>query len=320
MFQTSRAGRIVVGLMILAAFQSSAKADKRLEGIACRSVHLGYPAPEGTAFYNEVTIRESAVGSYFMVCGWNTGYFGLQELGNGKKLLIFSVWDSRQNDPRAVREDLRTKLIYKDEKVRVGRFGGEGTGGQSFYDYDWKIGATHRLMVSSRVDGDRTEYTGWFFVPEAKEWKRLVTFSTVTGGKNLGGYYAFIEDFKRDRVSTTHARRADFANGWVKTTEGEAVPLTKTRFTADSNPVMNINALAEKSRFTLATGGETENNGAKLREMMALSEPGEPTPPEALLMVSPEPIQDEGGADEADDRATSSRDAPRSRRDTELLR
>ncbi len=52
------------------------------------------PCAEGVAFTNEITIQESAVGSYFMVCGWDKGYFGLQELGNGKKLLIFSVWDS----------------------------------------------------------------------------------------------------------------------------------------------------------------------------------------------------------------------------------
>lgn len=290
MFQTNQAGRIAVGLLLLAVFSSFAKADERLKGIACRSVHLGYPAPEGTAFYNEVTIRESAVGSYFMVCGWNTGYFGLQQLGDGKKLLIFSVWDSQQNNPNAVKEDLRTKLIYKDEKLRVGRFGGEGTGGQSFYDYDWKSGETYKLMVTSQVNGERTEYTGWFFVPEDKVWKRLVTFSTVTGGKNLGGYYAFIEDFKRDRVSTTHARRAEFSNGWVKIITGEAVPLVKARFTADSNPVMNINAFAEKNRFTLVTGGETQNTGAKLREFMTLPEPGETKPPEALSLAAPEPI------------------------------
>ena len=105
---------------------SAIRADERLEGIACRSIHLGYPAAEGVSFYNEITIDRSAPGTYFMVCGWDKGYFGLQELGNGKKLLIFSVWDSEQNDPRKVKEDSRTKLINKDEKVRIRRFGGEG--------------------------------------------------------------------------------------------------------------------------------------------------------------------------------------------------
>jgi hypothetical protein len=84
-----------------------------------------------------------------MVCGWDKGYFGMQELGNGKKLLIFSVWDSNQNDRNKVPEEKRTKLLYKDEKIRIGRFGGEGTGGQSFFDYDWKVGETYRFLLSS---------------------------------------------------------------------------------------------------------------------------------------------------------------------------
>jgi hypothetical protein len=47
---------------------------------AARSVHLSYAAGEGDLFYNEVTAEQSTSGSYFMACGWNTGYFGMQEL------------------------------------------------------------------------------------------------------------------------------------------------------------------------------------------------------------------------------------------------
>jgi hypothetical protein len=96
--------------------------DEHLAGIACRSVHLHYPAGVGVAFHNEVTVEHSAPGTYFCVCGWNKGYFGIQELGNGKKVILFSVWDSSQNDPRAVEEDRRVKVLHKDDKVRIGRF------------------------------------------------------------------------------------------------------------------------------------------------------------------------------------------------------
>jgi hypothetical protein len=268
--------------LVISLLTTTARADKKLKGIACRSVHLGYPAAEGTAFYNEITIRKSSVGTYFMVCGWDKGYFGLQELGNGKKLLIFSVWDSNQNNPNRVKDDLRTKLLHKDEKVRVGRFGGEGTGGQSFFDYDWKIGKSYRLMVTSRIDKNRSEYSGWFYVPEKKAWKHLVTFSTVTGGRNLRGYYSFVEDFKRNRISATKARQADFGGGWVRTTKNEWTPLNRARFTGDSNPVINIDAGLNADRFFLATGGETENRGTKLREYV--TRPAEKTdhPPRDL--------------------------------------
>lgn len=257
---------LIASLCVIAhAFDSpNVDADEKLKGIACRSVHLAYAAPEGTAFYNEVTVRQSAVGTYFMVCGWDKGYFGIQELANGKKLLLFSVWDSNQNNPNRVKEDLRTKLLHKDVKVRVGRFGGEGTGGQSFFDYDWKMGTTYRFLVTCQVNKNRTEYAGWFFVPEEKAWKHLVTFSTVTGGRNLRGYYSFVEDFKRDRVSATKARQAEFGKAWVRSVAGEWKNIATARFTADANPVTNIDAGHHNDRFFLVTGGKTTNRHTKL--------------------------------------------------------
>jgi hypothetical protein len=225
----------LVGLPLLGA-------DERLKDIACRSVHLRYPAPAAVAFYNEVTVAQSAPGTYFAVCGWDMGYYGIQELGNGKKLLIFSVWDSGQNDPKAVARERRVQLLHKDAKVRVGRFGGEGTGGQSFFDYDWQAGQTYRFLVTARPNGERTEYSAHFYIPEDKAWKHLVTFSTITGGKPMSGYYSFVEDFKRDKVSGTKARTAAFGNGWVRTQDERWVALTRAQFTADSNPATNIDA------------------------------------------------------------------------------
>ena len=269
--------------LLLLAITTVVQADEKLKGIACRSVHLGYPAPVCVAFYNEVTIEQSAAGTYFMVCGWDKGYFGMQELGNGKKLVLFSVWDpGEQNDPNTVKEDVRVKTLHKDEQVRVGRFGNEGTGGQSFFDYDWKIGETYKFLVTAKADDKRTEYAGYFFLPEKHEWKPLVTFSTPTGGTLMKGYYSFVEDFKRDHVSTTKTRRARFGNGWVRPAEGEWQPLLKARFTADANPVTNIDAGIERNRFFLATGGEIENKTVPLRKQMELDATFQPKLPEGL--------------------------------------
>ncbi len=254
---------------VLALHVVTAHADERLKEIACRSVHLQYPAPEGVAFYNEVTVDRSAEGTYFMVCGFHQGYFGIQELANGKKLILFSVWDpGNQNDPKKVPEDQRVKLLSKDEAVRTGRFGNEGTGGQAFFDYNWKVGETYRFLVTAQAKEKRTEFAGYFYLPEKKEWKHLVTFSTLTGGKVLGGYYSFIEDFRRNRISATRERMAHFGNGWIKTKEGQWIALTRAQFTADRNPVTNINAGIDGGRFFLATGGETRNTGTRLRDMM----------------------------------------------------
>jgi hypothetical protein len=270
-----RIGAFCFSWFILVPFSAS-HADERLKGIACRSVHLNYPAEEGTAFYNELTVKQSAEGTYFCVCGFNKGYYGIQELANGKKLLIFSVWDpGNQDDPKKVKEGDRVKLLHKDPDLRVGRFGNEGTGGQSFYDYNWKVGETYRFLVQAKPDGEkRTAFSGYFYHPEKKEWKHLVTFSTITKDFHLSGYYSFIEDFRRNKVSATKTREAHFGNGWIRTKEGDWVALTKARFTADNNPVININAKVDGDRFFLATGGETTNEGAKLKETMKRSPTG----------------------------------------------
>ena len=274
---------LLCGLSLVMRVTSPSQADEKLKGIACRSVHLGYPAPVGVAFYNEVTVEQSAEGTYFMVCGWDKGYFGLQELANGKKLVLFSVWDpGEQNDPNTVKDEQRVKQLHKDEQVRVGRFGNEGTGGQSFFDYEWKVGETYKFFVIAKAADKRTEYAGHFFVPEKNEWKHLVTFSTPTGGTLMKGYYSFIEDFRRNKVSTTKTRRARFGNGGVESVAGEWQPLTKARFTADANPVTNIDAGIDTNRFFLATGGDIENKTVPLRQQMELEAAVQSKPPEGL--------------------------------------
>ncbi len=260
-------------------------ADERLKGIACRSVHLAYSAPEGVAFYNEMTIEKSAEGTYFMAAGWGKGYFGIQELANGKKLVLFSVWDpTAGDDPNRVDEQRRVKLLHQDDAVRVKRFGGEGTGGQSFFDYDWRIGETYRFLVTAKPDGeDRTAYSGYFYLPEQKAWKHLVTFSTITQGELLKGTYSFVEDFRRNKISTTKERRAAFGQGWLKSKAGEWIPLDKARFTADANPVTNIDAGLIGQRFFLATGGQIENKTTPLRASIERDPSGLDSKPPADL-------------------------------------
>ncbi len=277
------AGRFVSAVSaVLLIMLSSIEAAPYLEGIACRSVHLGYQPNQGDVFYNEVRISESADGSFFMVCGWDMGYFGFQELRNGNKLIIFSVWDSRQDDPNAVAEEERTKLVHRHEDMRIGRFGGEGTGGQSFFDYDWKIGETYRFMVRSEINANRTMYSGYFYHPEQDKWLHLVSFSTITGGRHMRGFHTFVEDFRRNRISTTKVRKSHFKNAWLRDLQGDWRYITRARFTADGNPVMNINAGAEEDSFLLATGGDTENTDTPLWQHINIPSDDDRTRPDDL--------------------------------------
>jgi hypothetical protein len=266
--------------LVLWQVTTPAAGDESLENRACRSVHLWYPAADGKTFYNEITVDQSAAGTYFMVCGWNAGYFGIQELGRGgKKLVLFSVWDSASNDPNEQDPEKRVKVLHEDPEVRIKRFGGEGSGGQCFFDYEWQIGKTYRLMVKAEPEGDRTAYSGYFYLPEKEEWKHLVTFSTITGGKPLGGYYSFVEDFRRNGESAKQTRRAHFGNGWVLDRDDQWQPLLRSKFTADRNPVTNIDAGVDGDRYFLVTGGDVKNEHTPLGQSMSLPETAKGTHP-----------------------------------------
>ena len=228
---------------------------------AARSVHLRWRGPEAVCFYNQVRVLESVPGSYFMVCGWDTGYFGIQQLGPGQgKIVLFSVWDTfRGNNPSAVPPDRRAEVLYAAPDVQIRRFGGEGTGVQCKWPYEWKKGQLYRFCVQATVDGKRTAYTAYFYIPEKKKWKRLATFRTYTGGHFLRGFYSFIEDFRRNGKSVHQTRRAEFGPGWIRSKNGKWKPLIWAQFTASNAPwesKENIFADIGPHGFLLATGGE----------------------------------------------------------------
>jgi hypothetical protein len=247
---------------------------------AARSVHLHYPAPEADAFYNELTVEKSVPGSYFMACGFGHGYFGIQEQSRGRKVVLFSVWDpTKGDDAKKVPLEQRVEVLHQDEGVEVKRFGGEGTGGQSFFQYDWKPGETCRFLIRCKVDGEKTAYSGYFYLSATKTWKHLVTFRTRTGGERLAGLYSFLEDFKRDTNSATQIRRAAFANGWIH--DADWKPLLTARFTASNSPTEakdTIDAGQTDNHFYLQTGGDTKTTTPLNSKVERVATPN-PKPP-----------------------------------------
>jgi hypothetical protein len=251
---------IAIGLAWCGAVAGAAEAPR-----AARSVHLGYTAPEGDVFYTEMVVEQSVNGSYFMACGWDTGYFGIQQLNHPtNKVVIFSVWDpTRGDDPKAVRTEDRVENLFAGEGVRIKRFGGEGTGGQSMAPFPWRLGETNRFVIRSEVHSNNTAYTAWVFDGAKADWRKLATFRTRTGGRNLRGYYSFVEDFRRDTRSVNEVRRARFGNGWVRTSKGEWMPLSTARFTASNatwESKENIDAGILNDWFYLVTGGTTSRS------------------------------------------------------------
>ncbi len=250
----------------LALFLMLATLATAAEPRAACSIHFAWPSSPASWFYNEATVRESTRGSYFMVCGWNTGYFGIQELGDGKKAAIFSVWDPSKGDrPESVPLEQRVEVLHTGADVEVSRFGGEGTGGKSMTPFDWKIGEPVRCLVQATVEGDKTAYAGWLWMPRKQLWKHLVTFRVTTGGKPLSGLYSFVEDFRRDGRSVKEERRCEFGNGWVKTVDGSVQPVARGTFTA-SKAENEARTLIDAGQVTgglfLATGGKVSTRNA----------------------------------------------------------
>ena len=225
---------LMMGLATLEGMAARAADDATVRPKAARSVHLSYIAPKADSFYAEVTVEKTVPGSYFEVCGFNGGYFGIQDHGHGKKVGIFSVWDTgvsaKTNDPKAVDVKDRVETVFVGDGVRATRFGGEGTGGHSDFDFNWDVGATYRFFLTSKIMEKKTAYSAYIFEPDKKTWKHVATFTAPDGGRQLSGLYSFIEDFRRDTQSATEVRRARFGNQAVQTADGKWVPVTAARF------------------------------------------------------------------------------------------
>lgn len=273
----------ILSLLFSAAFLHAepetvekAKQDAELVKRQCRSIHLGYQTPKAKAAYLEVVPEKTTAGTYFCALGFDMGYFGIQDLGGGKKIAIFSVWESdSEMHPDQVPEDKRVGILEKGEGVIDGRFGGEGTGGQSKLPFEWETGKPTKFFVQAKPVGEFTEFTGHIFDPSKNEWRLMATFRTHSKGIPLQGLYSFVEDFRRDYKSAKIIHRASYNNGWVLDLKGKWQPMLSAKFTGDVTPSMNIDAGPVIGGFFLQTGGDTENKITKLWQIMTREASGE---------------------------------------------
>ena len=203
------------------------------------SVHLGYQVPKGKKIewaYSEITvpIGEDPIGSYFMANGFGQGYFGFQVKSPTERWVLFSVWSPfNTNNPNAVPEKDRVSTLAKGKKVRAQKFGGEGSGGQSFLKYPWQAGKPYRFLTRVQPSDDNTTiYTSWFGDKEANEWQIIASFRRPRTNVHLTGFHSFLENFS---VNYGSVRRLGlYGNQWVCDTGGTWHEITRARFTADA--------------------------------------------------------------------------------------
>jgi hypothetical protein len=215
------------------------------------SVHLRYTVPQDTEyFYNEVTVPtgQDAIGSYYMANGFAEGYFGMQVNSPSERRFLFSVWDA---DGGA-----KTTLVSKGAGVIDNRFGGEGTGGQSYLAFNWIAGNTYKFVTRAHPDGaGNTDYSAWFFAPELGVWKYLATWKRPGTATYLTDVYSFIENF--DDTRGYLERAANYGNQWARTANGTWVELTNAGFTGDD--------VVAGTQQRMDYAGGLRNNGFYLR-------------------------------------------------------
>jgi hypothetical protein len=216
------------------------------------SVHMNYTVPASTEyFYNEVTVPagQDAVGSYFMVAGFDGGYSGMQVKEN-ERWMIFSVWDAANGQ--------KTTLVSKGSGVVDNTFSGEGTGGQSYLVFNWIAGNTYKFITRIRPDGSgSTLYSAWFFAPESNSWRYLATWKRPSTNTYQTGVHSFLENFLADKGYT--GRRVQYGNQWARNVSGAWSEVTTGRFTGDATATnaqrMDYAGGLENGRFYLRNGG-----------------------------------------------------------------
>ena len=197
-----------------------------------QSQHLWWkpkPSPTGyTCLYGEIQVLATAPTIYYCGCTWwpgapAGGYTGIQDQGGGRHNMIFSIWDTSPT--------LHPTVVSQDPKTVSNRFGGEGTGAHSHYDYDWKLGKTYRYYVTKKQDktGENTLVTVYFYDDGARRWVEEATISCPNdSGVSVktfgGGLNGFLENWTGQGRPTA---KLALYRMWLGTSPKDLAPVTE---------------------------------------------------------------------------------------------
>ena len=236
------------------------------------SVHLRYEVPRRKRIryaYSEITVPAGSdpIGSYYMANGFSEGYFGIQVNSPNERRILFSVWSPfRTDNPNEIPKDQRIVALAKGPGVQVGKFGNEGSGGQSYLVYPWTAGKTYRFLTKVLPNGDgSTTYTSWFGDKGADEWRLIASFQRPKTDTTLKGFHSFLESFSPSFGYL--GRGAQYGNTWVVDEKGNWHECVRARFSVDATG---------GGRHRLDFAGGADSNTFFLRNCGFIQQTGNP--------------------------------------------
>jgi hypothetical protein len=273
----------VLPVLMLASVQfahAAAPSDPVGSPKAARTVGLAYQIGEADVFYIEMVVQKTTDGSFFLACGWDNGYLGLQQYdGPDKRAVIFTAWKGVDEDnPAASKAAGPVEILDWTIGGKTNAYGPQKLGAQYMRQIDWRVGETNRFVLDAVRSGPITTYSAWLQRPGSAVWDKLATFRGYSGSRWLRGFHSFIEDFRRDTESAKQTRRARFGNVWIHQFNGSWVSAPKAVFVASASPseaADKIDAGTENGAFFLSTGGETTKH-SKVGEAIVVPEPVAP--------------------------------------------
>jgi hypothetical protein len=209
------------------------------------SVHLNYKVDtsfKASWFYNEITVPagNDIIGSYFMANGFAEGYFGIQVNSKVERRILFSIWSPfHTDDPASIPDSLKIKLLAKGANVYTGEFGNEGSGGQSYYKFNWKAGNKYGFLTHAQPNaGNTTTFTSWFYAPETGRWKLIASFERPSTSTQLRRLHSFLENFEPETGMVS--RKVYFTRQFVADESGHWQELTVANFSVDQTGRKNF--------------------------------------------------------------------------------
>lgn len=171
--------------------------------------------------YGELIIPGGTVVpySYYCLLSADGFYAGLQQKREGRQF-IFSVWDAGggKNNAAKMPADSQAVLLQAGHSVLLGRFGGEGSGVQTRWLFNWQTDSAYKLLTHLQCDTVAQTTTITLFFHDGQRWKMIAKVRRPHFISTTKGYASFLEDWsgRGDR-----RRRAVFyRQQWVRTTDG----------------------------------------------------------------------------------------------------